>query len=70
MEDSKKILMAVGAVALGGAMLWYLSSDSRNIKFDPKVHTTEKMLTILDELKLEYMCIYARHYNLILRVKE
>ena len=70
MEDTKKIAIAVGAVIAGGALLWYLSNDVDQVKFDSKVHTAEKMLALLAELKLEYSCIYVRHYNLILRLKE
>lgn len=70
MEDTKRIAMAVGAVVVGGALLWYLSNDADQVKYDSKVHTPEKMKMLLAELQLEYSCIYVRHYNLILRLKE
>jgi len=48
-----------------------LSRDgSDEIKFDPKVHTNERMIELMEELKLEFTCIYVRHYNLIWKTKE
>ena len=53
MSLSKYLIIGAGlAVATAGIL--YLSKESDQVKFDPKVHTVEKFLKILDELFLEY----------------
>ncbi len=55
----------------GASLLYYLSLDSNTgIKLDSKVHKDDTIKAILDEIRLEVTCIYVRHYNLILRMKE
>lgn len=64
------ILASVGAIALGVAV-YYLSQDDSESKIEPKKkHTLEKLKQILDQTKLEFTCIYARNYNIMLRAKE
>lgn len=67
-SDIKKYALAGLAVALGGGLLWYLSQDS--VQLDPKIHTEAKMLSLMDELKLEYSCVYIRYLNKILKEKK
>jgi hypothetical protein len=67
--NTKQIALSVLGVLAGGAVLYYLSREEV-VKLDPKVHTNERFMEILDELNLEYTCIYVRNYNLILKAKE
>ena len=69
--NSKTLIgLSIGAVALGVAV-YFLSRDDSESKLDPKnVHTLAKLKKILDQTKLEYTCIYARNYNIMLRSKE
>ncbi len=69
MSLSKYAAIGVGAIAVGAAIL-YLAKDQEPVKFDPKVHTVEKLCEILDDLYLEYASSYVYYYNLILNMKE
>ena len=70
MENKTILWAAIGTLA-GASLLYYLSLDSNTgIKLDPKIHKDETIKDILDEIRLEVTCIYVRHYNLILRMKE
>ena len=40
------------------------------MKFDPKVHTLEKLHEVLEDVYLEYACAYAFYYNMILNLKD
>jgi hypothetical protein len=68
--DSSTQKWAIGGVALLAAagVLYYLSQDESQL--DPKVHTKEKMLALLGEVKLEYQCMYVRYLNKILKSKK
>ena len=70
--ENKQILIGALAAISAAAVVYYLSADSSatTVKFDPKVHTEERMMQLMEELKLEYTCIYVRHYNLIKRMQE
>lgn len=69
MSLSKYAAIGFGALAVGAAIM-YLSKDSEPIKFDPKLHTIEKLREILDDLYLEYASSYVYYYNIILNMKE
>lgn len=70
MENKQIVWGALGLIS-ASALVFYLSRDSSvAAKFDPKVHSDERMLSLMEELKLEYTCIYVRHYNLIKRMQE
>jgi len=70
MESKQLVWGALGLIS-ATAVLYYLSRDGGDtIKFDPKVHTNERMIELMEELKLEFTCIYVRHYNLICKTKE
>lgn len=56
------------AVATAGIL--YLSKDTEKIKFDPNVHTVEKLLKILDELFLEYSTSYVYYYTILNNLKD
>ena len=69
MSLSEYLIIGAGlAVATAGIL--YLSKESDQVKFDPKVHTAEKLLKILDELFLEYSTSYVYYYTLINNLKE
>jgi hypothetical protein len=69
MSLSKYLLIGAGAVAAGATLL-YLAKDTDSLKFDPKVHTVEKLLSILDELYLDYAGSYLFYYDIMLNQKE
>ena len=63
-------LCTVAALGLA-AGVYFLSKDDALIAIDIKnKHTKENLLIILNELHLEYTCIYTRYYNLILKTKD
>ena len=59
----KYVLAGFGTVALG-ALVWYLSKDYR----DP--FTKRRLQRLMEQIELEYTCIYARNYNKLLSFKE
>jgi hypothetical protein len=67
--NTKQIAIAALGVVAGGAFLYYLSKEER-VKFDSKLHTREAFLNLLEELNLEYVCIYVRNYNMLLKMRE
>ena len=67
--NTKQIAIAALGVVAGGALLYYLSREE-SVKFDPKIHTREAFLQLLEELNLEYVCIYVRNYNMLLKMRE
>jgi hypothetical protein len=69
MSLSKYLLIGLGVTAVGAGVLW-LSRDTETLKFDPKVHTKEKLLEIFGDLYLEYVSAYIFFYNMILNLKE
>ena len=71
MEGDKPWKLAaagVGAIALG-ALVWYLSKDDF-VELDYKKYTVDRLEKLLNEVQLEYTCIYTRNYNILLRIKE
>ena len=69
MSLSKYLLIGVG-IAVTGAALHYLGKETETEKFDPKVHTVNKLLEILDELYLDYAGSYLFYYDIILNQKD
>lgn len=69
MSLSKALLIGAGVTAVGATVMW-LSRDTETVKFDPKVHTLEKLHKLLEETYLEYACAYIFYYNMILNIKE
>lgn len=67
--NTKQIAITALGVIAGGALLYFLSKEE-SVKLDPKIHTREAFLALLEELNLEYVCIYVRNYNMILKMKE
>jgi ATP/ADP translocase len=80
MSLSKVGIIGLGVVAgtlkyylnniLVGAGIYYLSKDTTESKFDPKIHTDELLHKIVDDLYMEYACAYVFYYNMILNLKE
>jgi hypothetical protein len=68
MSLSKYLIIGAG-LAVTAAGILYLSKESEQIKFDPNVHTVEKLLKILDELFLEYSTSYVYLYTLLHNLK-
>ena len=59
------------AAALGlAAGVYFLSKDTEGALDLSSKHTRENLLIILNELHLEYTCIYTRYYNLILKMQD
>ena len=69
MSLSKYLLIGVG-IAVTGAALHYLGKETETDRFDPKVHTVNKLLEILDELYLDYAGSDLFYYDIILNQKE
>ena len=67
--NTKQIAIAALGLVAGGALLYFLSREE-SVKFDSKVHTREAFLQLLEELNLEYVCIYVRNYNMLLKMRE
>ena len=67
---SNKTLIAagIGAIALGIAVYMMSKDDSEPLDSSGK-HTLEKLKIVLNEMKLEYTCIYTRNYNIMLKAK-
>ena len=66
----KYVGFTFGAFVIAGA-IYLLSSDGKEgASFDPKVHTKEKLLEILEDLTLEYSCSYLFMNNIICNLKE
>lgn len=71
MENNKSLIYTTLGVVGAGALVYYLSRDTSVAnKFDAKIHTEDRMMVLMEELKLEYTCIYVRHYNLIKKMQE
>ena len=57
------------AISLGVG-IYFLSKDEA-VKIDTEnKHRIENLHILLNELHLEYTCIYTRYYNLILKLKD
>lgn len=69
MSLSKYMVIGAGALAVGAGIL-YLSKEPEQQKIDPKVHTVEKLLDVLDDLYLEYTTSYIYLYSIIAGMKE
>ena len=69
MSLSKYLILGAGLAAATATIL-YLSRESEQVKFDPKVHTIEKLLKILDDLFLEYSTSYVYYYTIMINLKE
>jgi hypothetical protein len=69
MSLSKYLLLGAGVAAIG-ATIFYLAKDTEDIKFDPKVHTLEKLLEVLEELYLDYASSTLFYYDIILNQKD
>ena len=59
------------AAAIGLAVgVYFLSKDTEEALDLKNKHTRENLLIILNEMHLEYTCIYTRYYNLILKMQD
>jgi hypothetical protein len=73
MEVNNKTIgyAAAGFGALALAYVVYRLSQDDSAPLDPKgKHSLEKLKQLLAETKLEYTCIYARNYNIMMRTKD
>jgi hypothetical protein len=71
MEKNTTIIYSALVLAGAGALLYLLTRDESNeVRFNSKVHTLDKLKKIMEEMSLDFTCIYVRAYNLILTVKE
>lgn len=69
MSLSKYLIIGAGLAAATGAIL-YFSKEAEPVKFDPKEHTLEKLLLVLDDLQLEYSSSYVYYYTILVNLKE
>ena len=78
MDNVKIAAGCVAAVAVGLG-IWCLADDEAPIAknmiggsaLDYKgLHTLDTLLKICDELELEFICVYTRVYNMMLKFKE
>ena len=60
----KYVVAGVSTIALG-ALVWYLSKDYRDHPFSKR-----RLQRLMEEIELELICIYARHYNLLLKANK
>lgn len=51
---------------LVGAAAFFLSKETQNEEFDPKIHTLEKLREIMEDLYLEYSTGYVYYHYLLL----
>ena len=65
-----KYLLVGASVAVAGAAILYLAKDTDSLKFNPAVHSLEKLHEFLDELYLDYAGSYLYFYHIILNLKE
>lgn len=68
-ESNSKIWIGVlgAAIVAGGAALYYLAreEDEMVIVYDPKEHTREKYLEVIQEFELEYASLYIHWYSML-----
>jgi len=64
----KYAVAGIGAIAMAG-LVYYLSSDDF-VALDYKRYNVEKFEVLMNELNLEFTCIYTRNYNTYLKIKE
>ena len=65
-DMAKYAVVALGAVAIGGA-LWWLSKED---DLDYRKYNLEKLKEVYETIELELCCIYARNYAHMLTLKE
>ena len=59
---------SIGVLAVG-FLAYYLSKDDTE-ELDYNRYNVKKFEALMDEIRLEFTCIYARNYNLFLKIKE
>jgi hypothetical protein len=59
-------VLGVTAIAAGVA-LYYMAQEEEEVKiaYDPKIHTREKLLEILQQLEVEYASLYLHWYSML-----
>ena len=68
-EWTKVALYTAAAVTIG-ISIWYLSKDEVIVLDFKGKHNLENLKILLNELHLEYTCIYSRYYNAMLKLKD
>lgn len=69
METKNLIYGALATLGVGAAVYFLTRDGDVEVSFNPKVHTVEKLLPFLEDMHLDFRCIYVRVYNLILTMK-
>ena len=67
-QTVKYALMGLGAVAVAGLAYWLSKDDVAPL--DYKKYDKAHLKALMDELELELTCIYARNYNVFLKIRE
>jgi hypothetical protein len=70
MSSDNKVLYGVlglGVVSAAAAAIYYLAHEQEAIviKYDPKVHTREKLMELLLEFEIEYASLYLHWYHML-----
>jgi hypothetical protein len=69
--DNKTLIWAALGLVGAGAVIYLLSREETcPVKFNPAKHTLSKLQEIIEELRLDFTCIYVRNYNLMLKMIE
>ncbi|CAI2370099.1 unnamed protein product [Moneuplotes crassus] len=67
--SSKKLLygvLGVGALIGAGIGLYYLLKDDEDkLRYDPKIHTKEKLLSLFQEFEVEYADLFLHWYSML-----
>lgn len=59
-------VLATAVVASGVALyLMAQEDDEKEIAFDPKIHTKEKLIEILNQFEIEYASLYIHWYSML-----
>jgi hypothetical protein len=70
MENKTLIWAALGLVGAGAVFYFLSREESCPVKFNPQLHNLKKLQEIIEELRLDFTCIYVRNYNLMLKMIE
>ena len=63
-KDIKKYVVGAAAIGLLLGGLYYLSGSE---PLDPTIHTKERMLALLSEIKLERQVMLVKYLNIVLK---
>ena len=70
-DNNQMVKYAVAGLSVIGlaAAVWFLSKDSDG-DLDKKKFSRDRLEQLMKELQLEITCIYARNYNVMLKIRD